>query len=131
MTMIATATALATTTKVEGNVWVTWQLLDAAGEDGWWWQISLSLSADFFNGRFLLAYFFVCEGACKTFELQLSPLTSINSASTAPPMGLPPKGAEFCQAPNILLVGRRCCRAPSWLYFNSSAADRRSADRPQ
>jgi hypothetical protein len=48
MTVTATATALATTTKVKGNVWVTWQLLAAAGEDGWWWQISLSSSAELF-----------------------------------------------------------------------------------
>jgi hypothetical protein len=45
----ATATALATTTKFEGDVWVTWQLLAVARKDGWWWQISSSLSADFFN----------------------------------------------------------------------------------
>jgi hypothetical protein len=53
-TASTTATALATTTatatKVEGNVWVTWQLLAAAGEGGWWRRISLSLSADYFNG---------------------------------------------------------------------------------
>jgi hypothetical protein len=53
--VIATTNALTTTTKVESKVWVTWQLLAVAGEDGWWQQISLSLSADFFNGRFLLA----------------------------------------------------------------------------
>jgi hypothetical protein len=28
-----------------------------AGGDGWWHWISSSLSADFSNGRFLLAYF--------------------------------------------------------------------------
>jgi hypothetical protein len=61
-TITATATTLATDTKVEGDVWVTWQLLAAAGEDGWWRRISSSLSDDFFNGRFLLAYFCVCEG---------------------------------------------------------------------
>jgi hypothetical protein len=49
------ATTLATTTKVKGDVWVTWQLLAAAGEDSWWRWISSSLSADFFNSRFLLA----------------------------------------------------------------------------
>jgi hypothetical protein len=43
----ATTTALTTTTKVEGDVCVTWQQLAAAGEDGWWRRISLSLSADF------------------------------------------------------------------------------------
>jgi hypothetical protein len=65
-TITATATTLATATKVKGNVWVTWQLLAVAGEDGWWRRISLSLSADFL----LMVYFCVCEGACKTFELQ-------------------------------------------------------------
>jgi hypothetical protein len=41
-----TAIALATTTdkKIEGNVWVTVQQLVAAKEDGWWRQVSLSLS---------------------------------------------------------------------------------------
>jgi hypothetical protein len=41
-----TSIALATTTdkKLEGNVWVTGQRLVAAGEDGWWQQISSSLS---------------------------------------------------------------------------------------
>jgi hypothetical protein len=51
-TITATATALATTTKVEGNVWVTRQLLAAVGQDGWWWRISLSLSADFLTADF-------------------------------------------------------------------------------
>jgi hypothetical protein len=33
---------------------MTGHLLAVAGEDGWWWLISLSLSenADFFNSRF-------------------------------------------------------------------------------
>jgi hypothetical protein len=31
--------------------------------------------------------------------------TLVNSASTAPPIGLPPKGAEFYHTWNILLVG--------------------------
>jgi hypothetical protein len=58
-TATTTATTLATATaiKVKGDVWVTGKLQAAAGEDGWWRQISLSFSADFFNGRFLLAYF--------------------------------------------------------------------------
>jgi hypothetical protein len=30
----------------------------------------------------------------------------INSASTAPLIGLPPKGAEFYHTSNIMLVGR-------------------------
>jgi hypothetical protein len=51
------ATTLATAIKVEGYVRVTGKLLVAAGEDGWWRRISTSLSADFSNGRFLLAYF--------------------------------------------------------------------------
>jgi hypothetical protein len=52
----ATATALATTTKDEGNVWVTWQLLAAAGEDGRWRQISSILCADFFNPLFCRSF---------------------------------------------------------------------------
>jgi hypothetical protein len=48
--------------------------------------------------------------------------TLVNSASTALPIGLPPKGAKFCQTSNILLVRRRCRCALLWLYFNSSAA---------
>jgi hypothetical protein len=31
--------------------------------------------------------------------------TLVNSASTALPIGLPPKGAKFCHTSNILLVG--------------------------
>jgi hypothetical protein len=46
-----------TTTEVKGNIWVTWQLLTAAGEDSWWWRISSSSSADYFNGRFVFAFF--------------------------------------------------------------------------
>ncbi len=50
-------------------------------------------------------------------------LTSlVNSTSTAPPIGLPPKGAKFCHTLNILLVGHWCCRVLLRLYFNSSAA---------
>ncbi len=37
---------------------MTWQLLAAAGEDGWWRRISSFSSADFFNGRFVFAYFY-------------------------------------------------------------------------
>jgi hypothetical protein len=48
----------------------------------------------------------------------------INSASTAAPIGLPPKMAEFCHTPNRLLLGRQCRRALLWLYFNSSATGR-------
>jgi hypothetical protein len=55
-TTTVTATTLATAIKVKGNIWVTWQLLAAVGEDDWWRWIFLSLSADFLN-RFLLAYF--------------------------------------------------------------------------
>jgi hypothetical protein len=32
--------------------------------------------------------------------------TLVNSTSTAPPIGLLPKGAELCHTLNILLVGR-------------------------
>jgi hypothetical protein len=45
MTITTTATALAAAAKVEGNVWVTWQLLAAAGGDGWWRRITSALSA--------------------------------------------------------------------------------------
>jgi hypothetical protein len=31
--------------------------------------------------------------------------TLVNSASSAPPIGLPPKMAKFCHTYNILLVG--------------------------
>jgi hypothetical protein len=31
--------------------------------------------------------------------------TFVNSTSTAPPISLPPMGAEFCHTLNILLVG--------------------------
>ncbi len=48
----------------------------------------------------------------------------INSASTAAPIGLPPKMAEFCHTPNILLLGRQCRRALLRLYFNSSSTGR-------
>jgi hypothetical protein len=44
-TATATGNATTTATKVEGNVWMTWQLLAAAGEDGWWRRIFSSLSA--------------------------------------------------------------------------------------
>jgi hypothetical protein len=47
--------------------------------------------------------------------------TIINSASTAAPIGLPPKMADFCHTPNRLLLGRQCRRALLRLYFNSSA----------
>jgi hypothetical protein len=47
--------------------------------------------------------------------------TLLNSASTALPISLPPKEAKFCHTSNILLVGRQCRCALSWLYFNSSA----------
>jgi hypothetical protein len=43
---------------------VTWQLLAAAGEDGWWRRISSSSFADFFNGRFVFAYF-LCLWECR------------------------------------------------------------------
>jgi hypothetical protein len=36
--------AITTTTKVKENNWVTGQRLAAAGEDGWWRRIYLSLS---------------------------------------------------------------------------------------
>ncbi len=45
----------------------------------------------------------------------------INGASTAAPIGLPPKMAKFCHTPNRLLLGCQCRRALLRLYFNSSA----------
>jgi hypothetical protein len=47
--------------------------------------------------------------------------TLFNSASTAPQIGLLPKGAKFCHTLNILVVGHQCRHALSWLYFNASA----------
>ena len=46
--------------------------------------------------------------------------TLVNSASTTPPIGLPPKGAKFCHTSNILLVGCWCRHTLSWHYFTSS-----------
>jgi hypothetical protein len=48
----------------------------------------------------------------------------LNSASTAAPISLPPKMAEFCHTSDRLLLGRRRCRALLRLYFNSSATGR-------
>jgi hypothetical protein len=45
----------------------------------------------------------------------------VNSSSTAAPIGLPPKMAQFCHTPNRLLLGRQCRRALLRLYFNSFA----------
>jgi hypothetical protein len=45
----------------------------------------------------------------------------VNSTSTAAPIGLPPKMAEFCHTSNRSLLGRQCRRALLRLYFNSSA----------
>jgi hypothetical protein len=53
----------------------------------------------------------------------------VNSASTAAPIGLPPKMAEFYHTPNRLLLGRQCRRALLRLNFNSSATGR-SVGRP-
>ncbi len=47
--------------------------------------------------------------------------TIVNSASTAAPIGLPLKMAEFRHTSNRLLVGRQRRRALWRLYFNSSA----------
>ncbi len=49
--------------------------------------------------------------------------TWVNSASTAPPIGLPPKMAKFCHTSNRLLVGHWCRRAQLRLYFNFSASN--------
>ncbi len=48
--------------------------------------------------------------------------TLVNSTSTAPPIGLLQKMAEFCNTSNRLLVGRQCHRALLRLYFNSSTS---------
>jgi hypothetical protein len=48
--------------------------------------------------------------------------TLVNSTSTALPIGLPPKGAEFCYTSKILLVGHQCCHALLQMYFYSYAA---------
>ncbi len=53
----------------------------------------------------------------------------VNSASTAAPIGLPPKMAEFCHTSNRSLLGRQCRRALLRLYFNSSATGRWSVGR--
>jgi hypothetical protein len=50
----------------------------------------------------------------------------VNSASTAAPIGLPPKMAEFCHTPNTSLLGRQYRRALLRLYFNSAATSRHS-----
>ena len=50
----------------------------------------------------------------------------VNSASTAAPIGLPPKMAEFCHTSNRSLLVRQCRRALLRLYFNSSGTGRRS-----
>ncbi len=56
-------------------------------------------------------------------------MTLVNSASTAPPIGLPPKRAKFCHTSYILLVGRQCRCALLWLYFHSSVAGPLLVDR--
>jgi hypothetical protein len=45
----------------------------------------------------------------------------VNSASTAAPIGLPPKMAKFCHTSNRSLLVHQCRSALLWLYFNSSA----------
>ena len=48
----------------------------------------------------------------------------VNSASTAAPISLLQKMAEFCHTFNRLLLVRQCRRALLRLYFNSSAPGR-------
>ncbi len=48
--------------------------------------------------------------------------TLVNSTSMVPPIGLPPKMAEFCHNSNRLLLGCWCRHALSQLYFNYSAS---------
>jgi hypothetical protein len=43
--------------------------------------------------------------------------TFVDSAVTAPPIGLPPNGAKFCHTSKILLVGHQCCHALRQLYL--------------
>jgi hypothetical protein len=47
--------------------------------------------------------------------------TLVNSTSTAPPIDLPPKGAEFRHTSNILFLGHQRRGALLRLYYNSSA----------
>ncbi len=51
----------------------------------------------------------------------------VNGASTAAPICLPPKMAEFCHTSNRSLLVRQCRRALLRLYFNFSATGWRSA----
>ena len=55
----------------------------------------------------------------------------VNSASTAAPIGLPPKMAEFCHTSNRSLLGRQCRRALLRLYFDSSATGRSVGGRSE
>jgi hypothetical protein len=48
----------------------------------------------------------------------------VNSASTAAPIGLPPKMAKSCHTSNRLLLGRQRRHALLRLYFISSAVSR-------
>jgi hypothetical protein len=48
----------------------------------------------------------------------------VDSASMAPQIGLPPKGAKFCHTSDRFLVVRQCHCALFWLYFNSTAVGR-------
>ncbi len=50
----------------------------------------------------------------------------VNSASTAVPIGLPPKMTEFCHTSNRSLLVRQCRRALLRLYFSSSATGQQS-----
>jgi hypothetical protein len=68
-TASATTLATATAINVEGNVRATGKLLAVAGEDGWMLRISSSYLLISLTADFCFAYFCVCEGACKTFEL--------------------------------------------------------------
>jgi hypothetical protein len=49
-------------------------------------------------------------------------MTLVNSASTVPPIGLPPTLAKFCHTLTRFLVGSGRRHALSWLYFYSSVA---------
>jgi hypothetical protein len=58
---------------------VTWQLLAVAGKDGWWRRISASSSADFFNGRFVLAYFLCLWEFVPILEMKIGPMLAWQS----------------------------------------------------
>jgi hypothetical protein len=57
---------------------MTGQRLAVVGEDSWWRRVSSSLSADFFNGRFFLAYFLCLGGYVQKILFKLTPFSDVN-----------------------------------------------------